>query len=107
MPAPTAPIEWIVKTALMDETIPTDELVTRMQKHQLTSHHLLSYIDDDTFWPIYVPDSSLKIAPQDQKYIIDFKNPGKKQALNALRQQARDAVYARFYTGHKFNEWMI
>ena len=91
----------------MDETILTGELIDRMRKNQISSDHLLQYIDDDTFWLIYSSDSSLEIAPHDQKYMIDFKNPGKKQALNALRQQARDAVYARFYSGHKFNEWVI
>jgi hypothetical protein len=102
----TEQVAWIVKTALMDETIPSDQLIKLMKENGITSTHLLNYIDEDAFWPLHQTDTS-KISTKDEKYIINFKNPEAKRGLNALREKAREAVHQRFYTGHKFGEWDI
>ena len=100
-------VEWIVKTALLDDAVPSEELVALMKENGLTSTHLLNYIDEDAFWPIHVPDESFKISSQDEKYILDFKNPVRKQEVTFTRNKAKAAVHSRFYSGHRFNEWDI
>lgn len=107
MPASIEFVEWIVKIALTDEAVSTDELVSMMKKNQLTSESLLNFINDNSFWSVNQPDDFFKVSSQDEKYIIDFKNPNRKHELNSVREKAREAIYTRFYSGHRFNEWII
>ncbi len=78
-----------------------------MKKNQLTSEDLLNYINDNTFWTVHQPDPSYTLSAQDEKYFLDFKNPQRKEAINTERDKLREAIYSRFYTGHRFNEWII
>lgn len=96
-------VEWIVKTALQNETITTNQLIAHMQQHHVTSGHLLQYIDDDRHW--YKHDHAVKV--QDEKYVLDIGPVRKKNIDHVTRESARTAVYNRFYTGHKFGEWLI
>ncbi len=107
MPADAAQVEWIVKTALLDESISTDSLVALMKKNNITSVHLMNYINDDGFWPVNTPDSTFKVPEKDEKYILNFSSPADRQSNRMKRDRARAAVERRFYTGHKFNEWLI
>lgn len=100
-------IEWIVKTALTDDSIPSDRLIQVMKDKEISSGDLLDYINNDGFWPMYDVSVSSMISSHDEKYIIDFKNPGRKQAIHALREKAREAVHYRFYSGRKFSEWEV
>ncbi|RAW02542.1 hypothetical protein [Pseudochryseolinea flava] len=98
-------IEWIVKTAIMDESISTAHLVSTMKQNGITSTQLMNYVREDSFWPLYKSDAA--IPEKDEKYILNLRTPQERNALKAKREMILDAIERRFYTGHKFNEWMI
>jgi hypothetical protein len=98
-------IEWLVKTAIADESISTDYIVSLMRKNNITSTHLVNYVNEDSFWPLHEADAS--IPAKDEKYILNLSNPPERRALKVKRERILEAIEGRFYTGHKFNEWVI
>lgn len=106
MPADVKIVEMIVRKTT-DLSVSTAELLVMMKAHHITSVHLMNYIDDDQYWPVHKPDTNFKVAAKDEKYILNFSNPQNRSAVKNIREKLREAVHSRFYTGHKFGEWMI
>jgi hypothetical protein len=98
-------MEWLVKTAIADESISTDHIVSLMRKNNITSTHLVNYVNEDRFWPLHEADAN--IPAKDEKYVLNLTNPQEKRALKEKRERLLEAIESRFYTGHKFNEWLV
>jgi hypothetical protein len=71
-------IEWLVKTAITDESVSTDYIINLMKKNNITSMHLINYVNEDSFWTSHKSDTV--IPPKDEKYILNLKNPNDKLA---------------------------
>jgi hypothetical protein len=107
MPANAEKVAWIVRTALLDETFTSEELIQLMQQHGISSAHLLIYINDDDFWPNFKLEEGFTVPERDEQFILNFGDPHVKLDNRLFRQKAREMVTQRFYTGHRFSEWLI
>jgi hypothetical protein len=41
-----------------------------MRKNNITSTHLINYVNEDSFWPLYKSDAA--IPAKDEKYILNY-----------------------------------